>query len=353
MKAIYKITNLINLKVYIGQTKDPSKRLGDHTAGTRGGQAKSLISKAIVKYGWENFSFEVLEYCLSKESADERECFFINFFNSLSSTGHGYNIRGGGNSIFELSQAMKEANSKRMQGVVTVKGKKDFESNFVGVTKARQGKNFICSVMINRKQKSKVFPTEVEAAEAYDKLVLFLYGDLAYINFPEKRALYLSLELDKFFEDFKSHLIPKTSSFKYVSLDKKSEKWYVHKNDRKKKVPSIGLGFFDTEGEAALIADKLNFCFQLNRQYNFPELVESFNLEDLVLFFNSKLITKSSHPGVCPLGSKWKGQIFYKSRAIHLGTFENKEDAISVVAAKKEKIKGFTGSFDECVKLLS
>ena len=54
-KAIYKIENKINHKVYIGQSKNPYERFKQHCY--RKSKYKSLIYDAIQKYGKENFSF--------------------------------------------------------------------------------------------------------------------------------------------------------------------------------------------------------------------------------------------------------------------------------------------------------
>ena len=68
MKAIYKIENLINHKIYVGQSNNPSRRWEEHIRGkdTR----HSLIHEAIKKYGQQNFSFEVLEWT---DKYDEKE----------------------------------------------------------------------------------------------------------------------------------------------------------------------------------------------------------------------------------------------------------------------------------------
>ena len=83
--GIYKIENLINHKVYIGQSIHIEKRWQQHCQLS----ADSVIAKAIQKYGKENFSFQILEECSEKE-LDEKELSYIKYYNSL--VPNGYNI---------------------------------------------------------------------------------------------------------------------------------------------------------------------------------------------------------------------------------------------------------------------
>lgn len=92
-KAIYKITNLINGKIYIGQSVHPNKRWQEHNQRAKTNLDNYPIHLAIQKYGQENFSFEVLEWT---EDYDNRERELIKEFNSLSP--NGYNILEGGHS---------------------------------------------------------------------------------------------------------------------------------------------------------------------------------------------------------------------------------------------------------------
>lgn len=90
--GIYKITNLVNKKVYIGQSIHIPTRLYQHKK-MRGISHGSLIDKAIQKYGEGNFSFEILELC-SRNELDEKEKKFIQEYNSIAP--NGYNIKEGG-----------------------------------------------------------------------------------------------------------------------------------------------------------------------------------------------------------------------------------------------------------------
>jgi group I intron endonuclease len=70
MIGIYKITNLINGKIYIGQSNNIKRRFGEHQR--LGYKSRILVDKAIAKYGVNNFSYEVLEEC-PLEKLNERE----------------------------------------------------------------------------------------------------------------------------------------------------------------------------------------------------------------------------------------------------------------------------------------
>lgn len=95
-KCIYKLTNLINGKIYIGQTNNYERRMREHK-NKMYGRCPKVLYEAIEKYGWENFSKEIIEdYC---EDYNEKEHYWIKFFKSEE---WGYNI--------DPSLAQKEIN---------------------------------------------------------------------------------------------------------------------------------------------------------------------------------------------------------------------------------------------------
>lgn len=93
--GIYKITNKINGKIYIGQSKNIYSRWKRHIYYAK--QCKYPIQKAIIKYGKENFEFAIICEC-EEEELNEKEMYYIKLFNS-DDRKIGYNLTIGGNTF--------------------------------------------------------------------------------------------------------------------------------------------------------------------------------------------------------------------------------------------------------------
>ena len=92
MAYIYKITNIINHKAYVGKTESSiEKRFQEHCADAfRAGKKKRPLYSAMRKYGVENFSIELIE---ETDNPEEREIFWIE---QLQTYKNGYNATRGG-----------------------------------------------------------------------------------------------------------------------------------------------------------------------------------------------------------------------------------------------------------------
>ena len=74
---IYKTTNMVNGKIYVGQHK--SNKFDSYYKGSG-----KLLHEALNKYGVDNFSVEVLEECDTAEYMNEREIYWIAQLNSTN-----------------------------------------------------------------------------------------------------------------------------------------------------------------------------------------------------------------------------------------------------------------------------
>lgn len=94
MIGIYKITNQLNGKCYIGQSIDIKTRWIQHLYCGKNNFQKGKLYPAMFQEGIENFTFEVLEKCdLSQEELNNKERYWIQYYNSFN---NGYNSTPGG-----------------------------------------------------------------------------------------------------------------------------------------------------------------------------------------------------------------------------------------------------------------
>lgn len=121
---IYETTNLINGKKYIGQKKSSvfleEKYLGSGT----------YLKRAINKYGKEHFKVKLIEECNSKEHLDEREIYWIKYYNAVKSNEY-YNQSNGGDhwnlSSDYIAETNKKYQSKKMKGRIYINRNYDEE----------------------------------------------------------------------------------------------------------------------------------------------------------------------------------------------------------------------------------
>ena len=96
MHYLYKITNILSNKVYIGQSGNPDYRWSQHKSHARGNKSPQYIHYAMAKHGIENFIQEVIATCKNQDDANELESILIIQYNSRDKQ-FGYNIKPGGN----------------------------------------------------------------------------------------------------------------------------------------------------------------------------------------------------------------------------------------------------------------
>lgn len=111
---IYKTTNLINGKMYIGQHKYSGEGIDPKYYGNG-----TTFKKALKKYGKENFKVEILEWCENMDELNEKEKYWIVFYNAKNI---GYNLDDGGKGIpgyshtDEAKQKISKNNARYWKG---------------------------------------------------------------------------------------------------------------------------------------------------------------------------------------------------------------------------------------------
>lgn len=90
MCGVYKITNIINGKIYIGSSKDIDRRWREHTYSLEDNtHSNQKLQNAWNKYGRQNFKFEIIELCDERHQF-EREQYYLDLYKPFQSAG--YNI---------------------------------------------------------------------------------------------------------------------------------------------------------------------------------------------------------------------------------------------------------------------
>lgn len=131
---IYKHTNIINNKVYIGQTC----QVNNPEVRWRNGNGyfhQPKFYRAIKKYGWKAFTHEVLEYCETQEQANIRECFWIATYNSIDD---GYNSSLGGSTPQYFCKAVYQLDNNK--NILNIFSSTREAERFTGISQANISK---------------------------------------------------------------------------------------------------------------------------------------------------------------------------------------------------------------------
>lgn len=110
---IYKITNISNNKIYIGQSIDPNERWKRHINLSKTNPIQ-YIHRAMNKHGIENFAFEIITSYETKEEVNDAEANYIKEYRTLNNE-FGYNIKPGGHvvGVWKQSEETKKIMSEK------------------------------------------------------------------------------------------------------------------------------------------------------------------------------------------------------------------------------------------------
>jgi hypothetical protein len=140
---VYKITNLINNKIYIGVHKTHNKNDGYMGSG-------KLIKRAIKKYGLDNFKKEIIFEAVNSEEMFEKEREFVEIGH------HSYNISPGGNGGFDYINSNNLNSGNAIKGSHKFKfmleNDESFKNNFLKIRSETTKKNWQNGCYNNRAQ---------------------------------------------------------------------------------------------------------------------------------------------------------------------------------------------------------
>jgi len=300
MYCVYKITNTLNNKVYIGKTKNFNRRMKEHCS-----TVTLAIGKAICKYGKDNFLFEILYQTDDIDLLGLKEFEYINIFNSMVPNGYNYTKKTDSKIIF--ADSTRRLLSISSQKKIRPKGASS-TSKYFGVALPRRSNHYATVMVFDGKRIRRSANSEMEAAEQYDKISIYLWGVDAKLNFPEKLSFYLSLDLDKNFSDFMSMkstakritYIPDENTKTIIAIKAqragKSKTEYSSSKYIGVRLPKNGKSFtasiqfngktyhkkVEDEIKAAELYDKMALFWYGNcAKLNFPQKLPSYMLENL------------------------------------------------------------------------
>jgi group I intron endonuclease len=184
MFSIYKITNKINGKLYIGYSCRPNNRWYDHKKYALSGR-KGILNDAIRKYQSNNFNFEIIYQSLDKIHTHKiMEDYFIEEYKSRAPNGYNNAPGGQGGALFlgfKHTMETKEKISKARMGTFASKETKEKISfSLSGKLNPMYGKRHsevtkqkIRDKALGRpsKQKGKVFPSNINNPTAKKYLI--------------------------------------------------------------------------------------------------------------------------------------------------------------------------------------
>jgi hypothetical protein len=245
---IYRIFNKINGKSYIGQSVNS---FGKRYKGNKWWKYthNEILKNSIMKNGKEQFDFEILEDGVSTiEELNKLELYYAEKFNSYRP--FGYNIRGCGDNKF-VDESLKEHLSSFRIGK-DYKPKNKNVSKYKGVYWRESKKSWMCRFDNKIIKKTKYCSSEIEAAEIFDKVCLYLIGKDCFINFEEKRKDYLSSNLEDFY--LNSFLPIKT---------KRKDGYYKDLTDLRDKIlPLINLSILEISNNLNITKRRVNWCIK-------------------------------------------------------------------------------------------
>lgn len=275
---LYKITNLVNGKYYIGKTTLAlKKRWSAHKAHAKygpkysEGQKKSVgmtyLHRSMRKYGINNFEIKKIDSARDFYHQCFLENFYIGYYQSTNPT-YGYNlIHGYGDGSNYISDATRT--KIRFNSHIKNPSRK-------GVTWDRHRQKWVLSFCFGDVKIKKRYKNKDDAILTRDLLSLHFYKEPSALIFPEKIEEYKKINIEPVLAEL-TRL--KEVKRKYSGVTQGKNSLYMARIQVKDK--RVYLGSYPSEEEAALIRDKVNYyLYGESVKLNFPEKMTETYLEE-------------------------------------------------------------------------
>lgn len=227
--CVYKITNLINGKIYIGQVYNKSiyDRFNRHCKEASK-TSRSYLGRAIYKYGKDNFKIEVIEIGYSTLELNEKEKYWINHYNSTNSS-IGYNLTSGGDGgNTYLCKSEKELNAIRAKIAKVNAGKNNGMSRQLKIRSIKTGEEYHFDTLknlmqfFNLKGKGIMAKANKQDNTLFRKEWLVAYENEEYQNYnmPNEHSRGIKVKLINNHTNEEIILGSKNALYKYLNISK-------------------------------------------------------------------------------------------------------------------------------------
>lgn len=270
---IYKITNLINSKIYIG--KDTTDNELYYGSG-------KLIKRSIKKYGIENFKKEIIEECSDYQLLSEREIYWIEYYNS-NNLKIGYNISKGGDGGDTISNNPNK--NIIIENISKVRKGKTYEEMF-GDENAKKYKNKLS--VLQKELKSKIKGKKIE--EIYGDRSIEIKNKISKSSSRKLKERLKEDDYEKLISVLKSHVYDTLLTDSAKEKSKIGRKKYLDKDKKEKELKLIE----DLTNIKNLIKENFNnfyknydFLIKIYKKVHFNFLK---NVDNFHSFFDGMLI---------------------------------------------------------------
>jgi group I intron endonuclease len=317
---IYKITCLLDGRIYVGKTRQSvAKRWEGHIDASQNKNAKMYISRAIQKYGEENFKIEQIEECKNAKEMKERESYYILLLNSYKK-GIGFNCKTESDEGFEVLPE-----ESRLKRSISIRKRKRIRKINYGINVTKDRGKFLVTSSYGGIKYYYTTDSNEEAKIMADKISSYFFGKDIPLNFEDSKN-YTNEELKNAFDKFRVGK-RKTEKSKFRGVSWECNHWAAK---LKFSHSSWFLGFYNKEDDAALAVDKARFIFKgLNSvYYNFSDKINNYNIEEIKNWFDE--IAKKRTPTVSWIQreGRYKVCVTVDNKLVIVGLFDTIEEAL-------------------------